>query len=168
MAIEPAAMSRDHFLATFGPIFEHSAWIAENVWERFDGQLQNNVDGLHQQMCDVVAQATEDQKLALLNAHPQLGCALSEPDITNASIGEQTRSGLDQCSEAEYAEFQTLNQSYQAKFGFPFILAIKGYQRHEILHIFRQRFENRREDEFKTAIEQVMKIGLFRLRDIIQ
>jgi len=161
-------MSRTEFLATFGPVFEHSAWIAENVWTRFDGQLQNTADGLHQQMCDVVAQATDKEKLALLNAHPELGCALSEPGMTNNSISEQTRSGLDQCSAAEYAEFQTLNQSYRAKFGFPFILAIKGYQRGEILNLFRERITNSSEVEFNTAIDQVMKIGLFRLRGIIQ
>jgi 2-oxo-4-hydroxy-4-carboxy-5-ureidoimidazoline decarboxylase len=101
-----------------------------------------------------------------LRAHPQLACAKGPEGMTVTSRGEQRRSGLEQCSPEEFAEFQRLNAAYLEKFGFPFILAIKGYQRRQILEIFRARMQHSEEEEFQAALAQVMKIGLFRLQEI--
>ena len=84
----------------------------------------------------------------------------------STSRGEHRLSGLDQCSEEEFSEFQQLNKAYREKFGFPFILAIKGYHRRQILEIFRTRLQHSVEEEFQTALAQVMKIAMFRLQDI--
>lgn len=166
MKMEPGEMNRTEFMETFGHVFEHSAWIAENVWDDGLDRRHDTAFGMHEVMCNEIRGADREQKLELLRAHPELGCALAGDDLTTTSRGEQRRSGLDQCSPEEFAEFQRLNQAYQEKFGFPFILAIKGFQRKQILEIFRGRLQHEPEEEFQAALAQVMKIGLFRLQDI--
>jgi len=166
MKMEPGEMDRTEFMETFGPVFEHSAWIAENVWNDGLDRRHDTAFGMHEVMCNEIRRADTEEKLALLRAHPELGCALAGDELTKTSRGEQNRSGLDQCSTEEFAEFQRLNQAYREKFGFPFILAIKGFQRKQILEMFRTRLEHSPEEEFQAALAQVMKIGLFRLQDI--
>lgn len=166
MKIEPGEMDRTEFLETFGHVFEHSPWIAENVWNDGLDTRHDTAAGMHEVMCNEIRRADNEQKLELLLTHSELACAMSSPGMTNTTRGEQRLSGLDQCSAEEFAEFQRLNKAYREKFGFPFILAIKGYQRRQILEIFRNRMRHSVEDEFQAALAQVMKIAQFRLKDI--
>ena len=168
MKIEPGDLDRAEFLEAFGHVFEHSPWIAENVWEGGLDTRHETAAGLHEAMCNEIRRASHEEKLELLRAHPDLACAVSSASLSDHSRGEQRRSGLDQCSTEEFAEFQKLNGAYKKKFGFPFILAIKGFHRQKILEIFRTRMQHSEEEEFQTALAQVMKIGLFRLQDIMQ
>ncbi len=166
MNIEPGEMDRAEFLATFGHVFEHSPWIAENVWDDGLDTRHDTAAGMHEVMCNEIRRADNEQKLELLLTHPELACAMSGPGMTNTTRGEHRLSGLDQCSAEEFEEFQRLNKAYREKFGFPFILAIKGYHRRQILEIFRNRLQHSVDEEFQTALAQVMKIALFRLEDI--
>ena len=166
MKIEPGEMDSTEFMDTFGHVFEHSPWIAENVWNDGLDARHDTAFGMHEVMCNEIRRADAEQKLELLRAHPQLACAKGPEGMTVTSRGEQRRSGLEQCSPEEFAEFQRLNAAYLEKFGFPFILAIKGFQRQKILEIFRTRLQHSEQEEFQAALAQVMKIGLFRLQEI--
>jgi len=152
------------FLARFGGIFEHSPWIAARVWEQ--GQNSGDVQELHAAFSEVIRSTNREQQLVLLRAHPQLASAIaSGEEITAESRGEQRGAGLDQCSAIEFEEFEYLNSTYSDKFGFPFIIAVKGLGREQILEFFRARLTNTPEEEFTEALEQVIRIGNFRLRD---
>jgi len=168
MAIEPSEMSRSEFLQTFGHIFEHSPWIAENVWDAGLEVRHDTAAGLHEAMCNQIRRADDATRLELLRAHPELASPPVSQSLTAVSRGEQRRSGLDRCSAEELAEFQQLNGLYREKFGFPFIMAIKGYQPRQILDIFHQRLNHSAAEEQQMALAQVMKIGLFRLQEIFQ
>jgi len=168
MAMEPGELSRTEFLEAFGHVFEHAPWIAENVWDDGLDTRHDTAAGMHEVMCNEIRRASNEDKLALLQSQPELACATSAPGMTNTSRGEHRRSGLDQCSEEEFAEFQRLNKTYRERFGFPFILAIKGYQRRQILEIFRNRLQHSPEEEFQAALAQLMKIALFRLEDVYE
>lgn len=167
MNIEPGDMDRADFLETFGHVFEHSPWITEKVWDDGLDTRHDTAAGMHEIMCNEIRRADNEQKLELLCLHPDLACSMSGPGMTNTSRSEQRRSGLDQCSAEEVEEFQRLNKAYREKFGFPFILAIKGYHRRQILEIFHNRLQHSQQEEFQAALAQVMKIGLFRLQDIM-
>jgi OHCU decarboxylase len=168
MVRESSEMSVSEFIETFGHVFEHSPWIAENAWYRGLGARNDTVAGLHEALCNEIRRADHEQKLELLRAHPELGVAMGGRELSASSHREQLRSGLDACTPEEYAEFQRLNAAYREKFGFPFILAIKGYHRRQILEIFRQRLGHGQEEEFQAALAQVMKIGLFRLQELYE
>ena len=162
--MRPSEMNRADFLARFADVFEHSPWIARQVWESGLDASQDSVEGLHQRFSVMIRQASQEQKLALLLAHPQLAVGIAGPTaLTAASHAEQQGAGLDQCSAQEFVEFQHLNQAYMEKFGFPFIMAVKGTDRHNILQAFRTRLAHATEQEFQTAIEQVIRIGLLRI-----
>lgn len=168
MVIEPSAMTREEFFETFGSVFEHSPWVAENVWNGGVEFRHDTAAGMHEAMCNEIRRADEEQKLALLQAHPELAVRAGREDLTAQSHREQHGAGLDQCTDEEFAEFQRLNRAYREKFGFPFILAVKGYHRRQILEIFRQRLQHSAEEEFQVALHQVMKIGLFRLEELFE
>jgi OHCU decarboxylase len=153
------------FMAAYGGIFEHSPWIAGQVWDQ--GSHSSAVRELQAVFSDVIRNAHRQRQLALLRAHPQLACAIaSGEELTEESRGEQRGAGLDQCSAAEYEEFKRLNSTYSDKFGFPFIVAVKGLSRGQILEVFRTRLTNNPEEEFTEALEQVIRIGKFRLQGI--
>jgi 2-oxo-4-hydroxy-4-carboxy-5-ureidoimidazoline decarboxylase len=156
---------RVSFIAEYGGIFEHSPWIAERVWEQ--GLQSGNAPELLAAFSDVILGAKREQQLALLRAHPQLASAIaSGEELTRESRGEQRGAGLDQCSAAEFEEFKKLNSTYSDKFGFPFIIAVKGLGREQILKTFRERLARDTEQEFTEALEQVIRIGKFRLEEI--
>lgn len=168
MDLDPSEMTHEEFIETFGPVFEHSPWIAERVWEGGVEFRHDSVSGMHTAMCNEIRRAGEDEKLELLRAHPELAARVGDGELTGHSRREQHGAGLDDCTEAEYEEFQRLNHAYREKFGFPFILAVKGYKRRQILEIFRARLEHDPDEEFQAALHQVMRIGLFRLEDIFK
>ena len=159
------AMPAADFTARLGAIFEHSPWVAERAAARrpFD-----SVEQLHAAMADVVRSASEDERLRLIRAHPELaGKAAVRGELTDESTREQKGAGLDQCNAEEFERMQDLNRRYNEKFGFPFIIAVKGHDRHSILRAFAQRLENARDVEAGECIEQIIRIGGFRLGDAI-
>lgn len=158
----PSRLDRDGFLARFGVIYEHSPWIAAAVWDK--GAAADEAESLAAAMASEVEAAGEEAQLALLRAHPDLAGKLAvRGELTAESTSEQAGAGLDRCSPEEFAEFQQLNDAYKARFGFPFILAVKGYDRAGILAAFRRRVANTREAEFREALDQVHRIALLRL-----
>lgn len=148
--------SKAEFLQIYGGIYEHSPWIAEAA---FDAGART-IEEIHAAMKAAVDNAAYDKKLALIKAHPELG---SRVRMAEASVQEQSGAGFDRCTPQEFAEFQKLNAEYNAKFGFPFIVAVKGLTRQDILSHFRRRLNSDVETEFKTALEQIHKIARFRL-----
>lgn len=164
----PRQMSREAFLARFGGVYEHSPWIAETVQVRGLSPAEDTPDGLARAMADVLAAADEGAKLALIRAHPDLaGRAAIAGDLTAASRSEQAGAGLDRCTPEEYRRFQELNEVYKQKFGFPFILAVAGKSRHEILAAFEARLLNDSEAELSTALQQIDRIARFRLAAMV-
>ena len=164
--MRPSEMDRAGFLARFGHVFEHSPWIAEGAWDA--GLRPDTAEGLHAAMVAVLRAAPREQQLALLNAHPDLAGKLAvRGELTADSTSEQASAGLDRCTPAEFQRFTELNDAYKAKFGFPFILAVKGRSRAEILQAFEQRIHNTPDVEFETALAQVERIALLRLKDLL-
>lgn len=161
-AAPPSALDRAGFLARYGGVYEHSPWIAAQVWDR--GEASDEVEVLAAAMAARVEAATPQRQLELLRAHPDLAGRLAVAgDLTPDSSAEQAGAGLDRCTPAEFAEFQDLNDTYVARFGFPFILAVRGRNRAEIVEIFRTRVENTPEVEFREALDQVHRIARLRL-----
>ena len=152
------------FVALFGAVYEHSPWVAEAVYPSLRPGIE--AVSMAEQMRSVVDTASDKLKLDLLCAHPDLAGRLSLAELTESSRSEQTGAGLDRCTLEELGEFQELNATYIEKFGFPFIFAVKGYHRTDILEAFRVRVNHSREEEFKTAIEQVHRIARLRLETI--
>ncbi|XKH59932.1 2-oxo-4-hydroxy-4-carboxy-5-ureidoimidazoline decarboxylase [Halomonas sediminis] len=160
----PSELELDAFLAQYGDIFEHSPWVAEGAWKQGLTTQHDDPDVLADSMGAILQQADIDQQIAVIRAHPDLaGKAALAGELTQDSTREQAGAGLDQCTAAEFERFQNLNQAYQDKFGFPFVIAVKGLDRHAILDAFEKRLENDLATERRTAIEQIIKIARFRL-----
>lgn len=159
-------MDRDAFTEALGAVFESSPWVAAAAWEQrpFD-----TVGELHAAMVSVVASATPEQQLALIRAHPDLaGKAAIAGEVAEASRREQRGAGLDQLTAAEYARFQALNDRYRERFAFPFILAVRGHDKHTILEAFTHRLEHDVATERRRALEEIARIARFRLDDIVE
>ncbi len=153
------------FIELLGGIFEHSPWVAEQVYalRPFADRAE-----LHRQMVSRVRQATVQQRLDLLCKHPELaGKEADAGSLTDESKREQAGAGLNQCSADELAHIKHFNQAYHAKFGFPFIIAVTGLDKLQIMAAMEQRLGNTPEDEFETAVAEVEKIGLIRLKMLI-
>ena len=159
----PSTLSRAAFVETYGGIYEHSPWVAEAVHDAGLGGADAPED-LAARMAAVVDAAGDAAKLTLLRAHPELAGKLAiAGSLTAQSTAEQAGAGLDQCSAEEFAEFTRLNADYTARFGFPFIIAVAGLDRHDILNAFRQRAGHDPAVEFATALMQVHRIARLRL-----
>lgn len=155
-------MSNEEFVSKVGWVFEHSPWVSSEAW----GCLPfKSLEELFQTMVNVVKNTEEVQQLALLRAHPDLGTRLK---ISEVSEKEQMGVGLDQLSKDEHREFVLLNQRYVNQFGFPFIMAVKGQTKDTILASMKDRVGNSYNQEFLTALNEVYKIAMFRLTDVIQ
>ncbi|MFB9886253.1 2-oxo-4-hydroxy-4-carboxy-5-ureidoimidazoline decarboxylase [Balneatrix alpica] len=164
---QPSLMGRDDFVQTFADIYEHSAWVAEQVYDQGLTPEHDQIDGLHQAMAKVLLEASQDKQLALINAHPDLaGRAAIRGELTAASTSEQAGAGIHECTAEEFARFTELNGAYKAKFGFPFIMAVKGSNRHQILAAFEERIHHSPEQEFARALAEINKIALFRLQTL--
>jgi 2-oxo-4-hydroxy-4-carboxy-5-ureidoimidazoline decarboxylase len=161
-------MDKTTFLKKFGSVYEHSPWVAENVFETGPGPLLTDSAGLSERFKTEFIKAAPALQLETLRAHPKLACALAEPvELTDDSIKEQIAVGLDQCSEVELKEFDRLNAAYIEKFGYPFIVAVRGRERRKILELFRMRLKNDAVLEYQTALLQVCQIARFRIGDVI-
>lgn len=160
-------MSKQDFLAAFGGVYESSPWVAEAVWPDARRGAADDLASLQKLMRDAVDDAEREKQLALICAHPELaGRAAIAGEMTAESKSEQKDAGLDQCSPEEFAEFMSLNERYNEKFDFPFIIAVKGHDRRSILSAFRRRLENDVKTEFKAALDEIHRIASFRLAAI--
>ena len=154
--------TREEFVARYGGIYEHSPWVAEETYAAA-GELSDSTK-LAQLFAHCVEEAPYERKLELIRAHPDLaGKAAIAGELTQESSAEQSLAGIDQCSPAEFAEFQTLNARYKEKFGFPFVMAVRNSSRGEILEAFAKRLNNDADTEFQTAIAEIHKIARMRL-----
>jgi OHCU decarboxylase len=163
--LRPSTMSRGLFVETFGDIFERSAWIAEAAHQAGLTPAQDTAEGLHAALAQVLSAATREQKLDLIRAHPDLAGRLKLADLTEDSQREQASAGLDGLTQQERDRFLALNDAYREKFGFPFIMAVKGRSKDDILAAFEERLNHDPEQEFDTAVAQIETIALLRLKD---
>jgi 2-oxo-4-hydroxy-4-carboxy-5-ureidoimidazoline decarboxylase len=158
-------VSQDAFVAALSGIFEHSPWVPEAAAEE---RPFASIDALHRRMCEIVETAGEQKQLVLINAHPELaGKAAVRGELTAESTREQSGAGLDQCTHQEFETLLRLNAQYRDKFGFPFILAVRGYDRHGIIANFEARVQHSRADELRASLEQIYRIARFRLDDLL-
>tara|TARA_B100001029_G_scaffold56503_1_gene45614 strand:+ start:94 stop:588 length:495 start_codon:yes stop_codon:yes gene_type:complete len=155
-------LNKSEFLSIFGNVFEKTEWIAEKC---YDSKPYNNVQELVNKMMEIFENSIKEKHLKILNSHPDLAV---KKKLTKESENEQANANLNQCTNEEFEEFNKLNEKYKKKFGFPFIIAVKGKNKNEILNIFRQRITNNINLEFEEAKKQVKKIATFRLSEIIK
>ena len=155
-------LSKSDFISIFGNVFEKTEWIAEKA---YNSKPYKNFEELFLKMMKVFENSEKESHLEILNAHPDLAI---EKKLTKDSRNEQENANLNECSEEEFKEFKKLNEEYKKKFRFPFIIAVKGKNKEEILNSFRQRITNNINLEFEEAKEQVKKIANLRLNEIIK
>ncbi len=156
--------AREDFVAAFCGVFEHSPFIAERAYDAGLIFVPLTAKGVHAAMVSEFRKASGDERLGVLRAHPDLAGKLAiAGELTQDSRQEQAGAGLDRLSADEHARFTALNAAYTTKFGFPFIIAVKGLNRDDILAAFETRIGNGTEEEFSTACAQVERIALLRL-----
>ena len=155
-------MTKNEFASVFGNVFEKTIWIAVRAYEL---KPFKNCEELSSKFLEIYENSTKEKQLEIFNSHPNLAV---EKVLTEDSKNEQNSSRLDQCSKGEFEEFKKLNIEYKKKFLFPFIIAVKGKNRSEILNNFRQRITNNINSEFIETKKQVKKIANFRLDEIIK
>lgn len=159
-------LSCEEFTRKLGAVFEHSPWVAERVAAQ---RPFTDISELHKAMVAVIDASGEAEKMQLICAHPELGSKLSvRGGLTAESSQEQAGAGLSQCSPEEFAILTDLNRRYGEKFGFPFILAVRGHNRQSIISEFTRRIESSFEKEFAENLYQIYRIGLFRLQDLVR
>jgi 2-oxo-4-hydroxy-4-carboxy-5-ureidoimidazoline decarboxylase len=156
------ALDRAQFVAAIGWVFEHSPWVAGRAWA---ARPFANLEGLHRAMIAQVEAASPEEQLALLRAHPDLG---ARARISAASTEEQAGAGLDRLTAEEFERLHRLNAAYRDKFGFPFLFAVKGSTKYDILKALQRRLDAAPEDEYREALRQVSRIAEFRLADTIK
>ncbi|BBB29248.1 2-oxo-4-hydroxy-4-carboxy-5-ureidoimidazoline decarboxylase [Neptunomonas japonica] len=162
--LHPSTMAKASFVEHFKDIYEHSPWIAEHTYMLLPSINADDIQQLHQLMSDILINASKRQQLRLINVHPDLaGKAAMRNELTASSTDEQAGAGIHQCNPQEFARFTELNKAYKDKFNFPFIMAVKGSNRLQILKAFEIRIHNDIDTEFKQAITEINKIALFRL-----
>ena len=160
----PSKCSLEMLTHHYGDVYEHSPWVAEAAWQHGLTEAHDEPDALAELMGLMLQQASSEQQIKVIQAHPDLaGKAAMAGDLTQDSTSEQAGAGLDQCSPEEFARFEYLNTAYKEKFGFPFVIAVKGLDRHAILAAFEERLNNDTATERETAIEQIIRIARFRL-----
>ncbi len=166
--VQPSTLPLDDFTALYGNIFEHSEWVAERAFKRELSPAHDTATGLHAVMCQVFRSASDAERLAVLNAHPDLAGKLAAARrLTESSSAEQASAGLDALTDAERAAFTEMNDAYVKKFGFPFIIAVRDNTKAGILAAFKTRLANDRPTEFTTACKQVERIAELRLKQIL-
>ena len=155
-------LPKSEFIKVFANIFENAIWIAEKLYNQ---KPFGSFEELSSKMLDIFETAKKEKQLKILKDHPDLANKTKISSLTPDSLKEQTSAGLDQCTEKEFNEFKKLNHAYK-KFGFPFILAVKGKTKTEILNNFKARIYSDPETEFNEAIKQVKQIASLRLNEL--
>jgi len=154
-------LTKNDFIDIFGNVFEKTYWIADKA---FNLKPYKNLNELLSTIIEIYENSSKEDYLKIFNSHPELTV---EKKLTEDSQKEQDNANLNQCNNEEFNEFQNLNNNYRKKFGFPFIIAVKGKNKDEILTNFRKRIKNEISLEFEEAKKQVKKIADFRLKEII-
>ena len=155
-------LSQSEFIKVFANIFENARWIAEELYKQ---KPFKDFNELSLKIMNIFETSSKEKKLKILNDHPDLADKTKISSLTPSSSKEQKSAGLDQCTEEEFNEFKKLNNTYK-RFGFPFILAVKGKSKIEILNNFRKRVNSEPQIEFEEAIKQVKRIAILRLEDL--
>ena len=155
-------LDKSEFLSIFGNVFEKSKWISEKV---FNLKPFESLESFVSEIIRIYENSDNKTVLEILNLHPELAI---EKKLTANSEAEQNKANLKECTPEEFNEFKKLNIEYKKKFNFPFIIAVKGKNKDEILNYFRERIENSLDEEFLEAKKQVKKIATFRLEEIIK
>jgi 2-oxo-4-hydroxy-4-carboxy-5-ureidoimidazoline decarboxylase len=156
------ALDRAEFTRIVGPVFEHSPWVAART------EMQRpfaSREALHAALVATVAEASDDEKLALIRAHPDL---IGDAHLTAASQAEQTSAGLQDATAAEAKQFREFNRQYRERFGFPFVICARLNKKEAIARAFPVRLRNSTEQEMATALQEISKIAELRLRDLVQ
>ncbi|MGJ3263661.1 MAG: allantoinase PuuE [Salinarimonas sp.] len=166
--VAPADMGKPLFVAAWGDVFEHSPWIAEAAWEAGLAPETASADGLHAALMRVLDAAPPERKRALIDAHPDLAGRLAVAEMAPESQAEQASAGLTRLTPSERDRFLALNDAYQARFGHPFIMAVRGRGKDEILSAFEARLENDPQAEFETAIGEIATIARLRIEERMQ
>lgn len=159
-------LDREQFIDSLDGIFEHSPWVADLVYENrpFESKAQ-----LHQTMVETVERSPEFQRMALICNHPELaGKEAAEGTLTDDSEKEQSGAGLNQCSAEELSQLQSLNQTYRKIFEFPFVIAVSGLNKNQIIAAIESRLKNSARVEFETSIAEIGKISMIRLNKLIE
>ena len=159
---ELTALSQEEFTKVIGPVFEHSAWIAEKTWLQ---RPFTSREHLHKALKQTILDADDSRKLELIRAHPDLGARMK---LTNASRREQASAAVDQLPAEEMALFDNYNREYRQKFGFPFVICARLNNKQTILAAFRARLQNSPEAERQTALNEIFTIADLRLREILE
>nr|WP_272212196.1 2-oxo-4-hydroxy-4-carboxy-5-ureidoimidazoline decarboxylase [Marinicella sp. W31]MDC2878107.1 2-oxo-4-hydroxy-4-carboxy-5-ureidoimidazoline decarboxylase [Marinicella sp. W31] len=161
-------ISRADFVSRFGGVFEYSPFIAERAYDQGLVTEPLTAGGVHDALCTVFRASSREERLGVLREHPDLAGKLAvSGELTEESRREQAGAGLDRLSPDEHAEFTELNSAYIEKFQFPFIIAVSGLNKDDILAAFKRRIENSADEELATASLQVEKIAGFRLQSLL-
>ena len=156
------SLDKSEFLSIFGNVFEKSKWISEKT---FDLKPYKDLETFISEIIKIYENSDNKTILEILNLHPELAV---EKKLTLNSDSEQSKANLKDCTPEEFDEFKKLNIEYKKKFNFPFIIAVKGKNKTEILNYFRERIKNSLDEEFIEAKKQVKKIAIFRLEEILK
>jgi 2-oxo-4-hydroxy-4-carboxy-5-ureidoimidazoline decarboxylase len=156
-------MNAHGFVRTVGQAFENSPWVAERT---FHLHPFKSIDDLHAKMCQVVKEASEEERLALIRAHPDLVGRMAQP-LTPLSQQEQAAAGLDKLTAEDREAFGAYNDVYREQFDFPFVICTRENQKEAILAAFPRRLKHAREREIDVNIEEICKIARLRLLDVI-
>ena len=166
--ILPSKMTKPEFVIVYGNVYEHSPHFAEGIFPEAETGKLDTLAELALSLRKIVNTSGKKAQHALICAHPDLADRLRTASLTQASASEQGGAGLNQCTADEFAEFNRLNTHYKEKFGFPFIKAVRGFSRGEILMEFRRRLANSPDREFCAALGEIHKIAYLRLADLAE
>lgn len=159
------ALNRKAFVDTLGGVFEHSPWVADAAFEK---RPFSDLQALHRAMVDALRSAGENRQLDLLRAHPELaGRQARAGELTDDSRSEQRSAGLLALNAQEMATIDALNARYRERFGFPFIVAVRNYDKASLLQSWRQRLDNDVGEEREEALNQVAEIARIRLQQML-
>jgi 2-oxo-4-hydroxy-4-carboxy-5-ureidoimidazoline decarboxylase len=158
-------LTRDEFVALLGGVYEHSPWVAEHTWEH---RPFASIAAMAEAMQQAVMAASAERQLELIRAHPELLGKLAAAELTAASRTEQAAAGLDRCTAEQRAQMQELNLAYRERFGFPFVVAVRGLNWGDIIVRVAGRLAHRREQEVATALEEIGRIARLRLDGLLK
>jgi OHCU decarboxylase len=158
-------LDREAFVARFGPLFEHSPWVAEHAWA---DRPFADAEELLEALCSAMYAAPRERQLELIRAHPDLaGRAAIEGTLTEDSRREQSSAGLDRLTPDEYAAFTRTNSAYRERFGFPFVVCVREHTKESILRTADERLGHSQQEEVRVALGEIAKIARVRLRDVL-
>ena len=160
------AQDREAFVAAYGPVFEHSPWVAEEAWR---SRPFGSVEEMWRAFEDAMYAAPRERQLDLIRAHPDLaGKAAVAGELTQESAREQASAGLDRLSPGEFEEFTRVNREYREKFGLPMVVCVREHTKESILENVQSRLGNSRDEEIRTALAEISKISHYRLQGLIE